>query len=132
MSVDIPSVELSSGFRLPLVGLGTYDMLGMPCVDAVSDALRSGYRLLDTASRYSNELSVGMGLRESGIARDEVAVQTKLGGGDQAGSARGLHRGRDRRSIRVTQARHAPRPVGQAPALLQAGAASSSGPSSGP
>ena len=81
--VDIPSVELSSGYRLPLVGLGTYDMLGMPCVEAVSSALRSGYRLLDTASRYSNELSVGMGLRESGIDRDEVAIQTKLGGGDQ-------------------------------------------------
>ena len=70
--MDIPSVELTSGYRLPLVGLGTYDMLGMPCVEAVSSALRSGYRLLDTASRYSNELSVGMGLRESGIDRDEV------------------------------------------------------------
>ena len=81
--VDIPSVELTSGYRLPLVGLGTYDMLGMPCVEAVLSALRSGYRLLDTASRYSNELSVGMGLRESGIDRDEVAIQTKLGGGDQ-------------------------------------------------
>ncbi|MGV9825124.1 aldo/keto reductase [Gordonia sp. NPDC003429] len=81
--MDIPSVDLSSGFALPLVGLGTYDMLGLPCVNAVSRALTSGYRLLDTASRYSNELSVGMGLRDSDVNRDQVVVQTKLGGGDQ-------------------------------------------------
>ncbi|WHU46584.1 aldo/keto reductase [Gordonia sp. L191] len=81
--MDIPSVTLASGFALPLVGLGTFDMLGMPCAQAVSHALDSGYRLLDTASRYSNELSVGMGIEESRIDRSEVIVQTKLGGGDQ-------------------------------------------------
>ncbi len=87
--VDIPAalsdhtVALSDGHTIPLVGLGTFGMLGQACADAVSVALRSGYRLLDTASRYSNELSVGMGLRESGVPRDEVVVQTKLGGGDQ-------------------------------------------------
>ncbi len=81
--MDIPSVTLASGFALPLVGLGTFDMLGMPCAQAVSHALDSGYRLLDTASRYSNELSVGMGIEESQIDRSEVIVQTKLGGGDQ-------------------------------------------------
>ncbi|MGW5521995.1 aldo/keto reductase [Gordonia sp. NPDC003950] len=81
--MEIPSVTLASGFSLPLVGLGTYDMLGMPCAHAVSHALGAGYRLLDTASRYSNERSVGMGLEESGIDRADVVVQTKLGGGDQ-------------------------------------------------
>ncbi|MCH5643401.1 MULTISPECIES: aldo/keto reductase [unclassified Gordonia (in: high G+C Gram-positive bacteria)] len=81
--MDIPTVELNNGFAIPLVGLGTYDMLGQPCADAVSSGLRAGYRLLDTASRYSNEMSVGMGLRESGISRTDVVVQTKLGGGDQ-------------------------------------------------
>ncbi|RPA59562.1 aldo/keto reductase [Gordonia oryzae] len=81
--MDIPSVTLASGFALPLVGLGTFGMLGMPCTQAVSHALDSGYRLLDTASRYSNELSLGMGIEESQIDRSEVIVQTKLGGGDQ-------------------------------------------------
>ncbi|MGC4933204.1 aldo/keto reductase [Gordonia sp. DT30] len=81
--MEIPSVTLASGFSLPLVGLGTYDMLGMPCVQAVSHALDSGYRLLDTASRYSNERSVGLGIEESGVDRSEVIVATKLGGGDQ-------------------------------------------------
>ena len=81
--MDTPSVELNNGYSLPLVGLGTYAMLGRPCVEAVATALRAGYRLLDTATRYSNELSVGMGLRDSGIPRDEVVLQTKLPGGDQ-------------------------------------------------
>ncbi|GAA1482366.1 aldo/keto reductase [Gordonia sinesedis] len=81
--MDVPSIELSTGQSVPLVGLGTYGMLGLPCVEAVSRALRSGYRLLDTATRYNNELSVGMGLRDSGVDPDEVIVQTKLAGGDQ-------------------------------------------------
>jgi 2,5-diketo-D-gluconate reductase A len=81
--VDIPSVELNNGYSIPMVGLGTFDMLGRPGVSAVAGALRAGYRLLDTASRYSNERSVGLGVRESGVDRDEVVVQTKLGGGDQ-------------------------------------------------
>ncbi|MDL9947233.1 aldo/keto reductase [Gordonia sp. ABSL11-1] len=81
--MDIPSVELNNGYSIPMVGLGTFDMLGRPGVSAVAGALRAGYRLLDTASRYSNERSVGLGLRESGVDRDEVVVQTKLGGGDQ-------------------------------------------------
>ncbi|MXP21595.1 aldo/keto reductase [Gordonia sp. HNM0687] len=81
--MDIPSVELNNGYSIPMVGLGTFDMLGRPGVAAVAGALRAGYRMLDTASRYSNERSVGLGLRESGVSRDEVVVQTKLGGGDQ-------------------------------------------------
>lgn len=81
--VDIPSVELNNGYSIPMVGLGTFDMLGRPGVGAVAGALRAGYRMVDTATRYSNERSVGLGLRESGVPRDEVVVQTKLGGGDQ-------------------------------------------------
>lgn len=82
-AVDIPSVELSNGNSIPLVGLGTYNMLGRPCVSAVGSAIKSGYRLLDTAPRYSNELSVGMGLHGTGVPREDIVVQTKLGGGDQ-------------------------------------------------
>ncbi|AZG46787.1 putative oxidoreductase [Gordonia insulae] len=76
-------MKLNNGFSIPMVGLGTFDMLGRPSVSAVSGALRAGYRMLDTATRYSNERSVGLGLRESGVPRDDVVVQTKLGGGDQ-------------------------------------------------
>ncbi|NDK90101.1 aldo/keto reductase [Gordonia desulfuricans] len=80
--MQIPTVDLTSGQALPLVGLGTFDMLGMPCAQAVSHAIRVGYRLLDTASRYANERSVGIGIEESGIDRADMIVQTKLGGGD--------------------------------------------------
>ncbi|MEE4023901.1 aldo/keto reductase [Gordonia sp. PKS22-38] len=81
--MDIPSVKLNNGYSIPMVGLGTFGMLGRPGVAAVAGALRAGYRMLDTATRYSNERSVGLGLRESGVPRDDVVVQTKLGGGDQ-------------------------------------------------
>ncbi|MGV9709671.1 aldo/keto reductase [Gordonia sp. NPDC003424] len=81
--MDIPSVELNNGFSIPMVGLGTAGMMGRPNVAAVSTALRGGYRMIDTASRYSNERSVGMGVVESGVPRSDVVLQTKLGGGDQ-------------------------------------------------
>jgi len=57
-------------------------MLGRPCIRAVSTALRSGYRLVDTATRYSNELSVGMGITASAVSRNDIVIQTKLAGGD--------------------------------------------------
>lgn len=82
-AMNIPSVTLRNGLDLPLVGLGTSGLMGPPGVTAVTAALRRGYRLIDTATRYSNELAVGMGIEESGLDRSEVMVQTKLGGGDQ-------------------------------------------------
>lgn len=78
----MPTVALNNGYSIPLVGLGTYPMLGRPCIRAVSTALRNGYRLIDTATRYSNELSVGMGMTASAVSRNDIVVQTKLSGGD--------------------------------------------------
>ena len=73
-----PVVKLSSGYGLPVVGLGTYALHGSTCVNAVRTALESGYRLIDTASFYGNEREVGEGVRASGVPREEVVVQTKL------------------------------------------------------
>ena len=73
-----PVVKLSSGYDLPVVGLGTYALHGNTCVNAVRTALESGYRLIDTASFYGNEREVGEGVRASGVPREEVVVQTKL------------------------------------------------------
>ena len=73
-----PVVKLSSGYDLPVVGLGTYALHGSTCVNAVRTALESGYRLIDTASFYGNEREVGEGVRASGVPREEVVVQTKL------------------------------------------------------
>ena len=73
-----PVVKLSSGYGLPVVGLGTYALHGNTCMNAVRTALESGYRLIDTASFYGNEWEVGEGVRASGVPREEVVVQTKL------------------------------------------------------
>ena len=73
-----PVMKLSSGYDLPVVGLGTYALHGSTCVNAVRTALESGYRLIDTASFYGNEQEVGEGVRASDVSREEIVVQTKL------------------------------------------------------
>jgi len=66
------------GARIPLVGLGTWELRGRACVRVVEHALRLGYRHVDTAELYDNEREVGEGLRVSGVKRDEVFVTTKV------------------------------------------------------
>ena len=66
------------GARIPLVGLGTWELRGRACVRVVEHALRHGYRHVDTAELYDNEREVGEGLRVSGVKRDEVFVTTKV------------------------------------------------------
>lgn len=73
----MPFVE-ANGARIPTVGMGTMTLKGDVCVEAVSTALRLGYRHLDTAERYGNEAEVGEGLRASGVDRKEVFVTTKV------------------------------------------------------
>ncbi len=73
----MPFVE-SNGARIPTVGMGTMTLKGDVCVNAVSTALKLGYRHLDTAERYGNETEVGEGLRVSGIDRRQVFVTTKV------------------------------------------------------
>ncbi|MBM3530402.1 MAG: aldo/keto reductase [Alphaproteobacteria bacterium] len=68
----------SNGARIPLIGLGTWDLRGKACARAVEEALRLGYRHIDTAAMYGNEEEVGDGLRASGVPRDEVFVTTKV------------------------------------------------------
>jgi diketogulonate reductase-like aldo/keto reductase len=70
---------LADGNEIPLVGLGVWQMKnGRECVDAVRWALELGYRHIDTAQAYGNEESVGRGLRESGVAREDVFITTKF------------------------------------------------------
>ncbi len=71
--------ELSDGNRMPLVGLGVYQITDEPeCAEIVATALRLGYRHLDTAQDYGNERAVGQGIAQSGISRDELFVTTKF------------------------------------------------------
>ncbi len=73
----IPSVE-ANGAKIPLVGLGTWELRGRTCARIVEQALRLGYRHIDTAEMYGNEREVGDGLRASGVKRGEVFVTTKI------------------------------------------------------
>jgi 2,5-diketo-D-gluconate reductase B len=67
-----------NGARIPLIGLGTWQLRGRTCARIVENALRLGYRHLDTAEMYDNEREVGAGLRASGVERNEVFVTTKI------------------------------------------------------
>lgn len=71
--------QLHNGVRIPCVGFGTWQTPdGETCISAVKDALAAGYRHIDTAAAYNNEASVGKALRESGVAREDIFITTKL------------------------------------------------------
>lgn len=72
-----------NGIKMPLLGLGVYDMHNAEAEKAVEDALEIGYRLIDTASLYRNEKEIGNAIRKSSVPREEIFVTTKLGNGDQ-------------------------------------------------
>ncbi|MBV8528193.1 MAG: aldo/keto reductase [Candidatus Dormibacteraeota bacterium] len=76
---DDRTLVLADGNAIPRLGLGVWQIPDGPsCVDAVRWALELGYRHIDTAQAYGNEESVGRGLRESGVPRDEVFITTKF------------------------------------------------------
>src|ERR1700733_12369724 len=74
---SVPAVE-ANGARIPLLGLGTWDLRGRVCARVVEQALRLGYRHVDTAEMYDNEREVGEGVHASGVKRNEVFVTTKI------------------------------------------------------
>jgi len=78
MTVTSSVVKLNNGLSIPMFGLGTYQSKSGEVGRAVEHALRSGYRHLDCAALYGNEVEVGMGIRASGVPRDEIFVTSKL------------------------------------------------------
>jgi diketogulonate reductase-like aldo/keto reductase len=68
----------ANGAKIPAIGLGTWELRGRTCARLVEQALRLGYRHIDTAQVYENEREVGDGLRASGVRRDEVFITTKV------------------------------------------------------
>jgi 2,5-diketo-D-gluconate reductase B len=73
----VPCID-ANGAKIPLLGLGTWELRGRACARIVEQALRLGYRHLDTAQLYENEREVGEGLHASGVKRDDVFVTTKI------------------------------------------------------
>lgn len=75
---DTKTVLLNSGYHMPIVGLGTYSLKNNVCIRSVSEHLKAGGRLIDTAFIYHNEKEVGQSVRQSGIPREEIFITTKL------------------------------------------------------
>lgn len=71
-------ITLNNGIKMPMIGLGTWDLRGTECIRSVQDAIDCGYRLIDTAQMYENEKEVGEAVRRSGISREELFITTKV------------------------------------------------------
>ncbi len=72
------TVTLNNGVVMPQIGYGVYQVSPAECERCVSDALRVGYRMIDTAQAYHNEEGVGAAVKKSGIARDELFLVSKV------------------------------------------------------
>ncbi|QNR24224.1 aldo/keto reductase [Croceimicrobium hydrocarbonivorans] len=70
--------KLSNGISIPKLGLGTWFISDDDVVEAVKEAVKLGYRHIDTAQAYQNEAGVGKGIKESGIAREELFITSKV------------------------------------------------------
>ncbi|GAA1409482.1 oxidoreductase [Glutamicibacter uratoxydans] len=78
MTTAIPTITLNNGVEMPQVGFGVFQVPNEETTAAVAEALKAGYRSIDTAAIYGNEEGVGKALAESGIARDELFITSKL------------------------------------------------------
>ena len=72
------TIKLNNGITCPVIGLGTFMLSPADAQNSTREALKMGYRLIDTANAYVNERAVGLGIKESGVARKEVFLSTKL------------------------------------------------------
>ena len=72
------TVTLSNGVKMPILGYGVYQVTKDECERCVLDALRAGYRSLDTAQSYFNEEEVGSAIEKSGVARGDIFLTTKV------------------------------------------------------
>jgi 2,5-diketo-D-gluconate reductase A len=78
---NVPTIELTSGAKIPQLGFGVYQIDPDETAGAVKTALDIGYRHIDTAEMYQNEAGVGQGIRDSGLDRADVFVTSKLNNG---------------------------------------------------
>ena len=71
-------MKLNNGIEIPSVGIGTFLLEPIDAENSVREALKMGYRLIDTANAYRNERAVGRGIKESGVKREDIFLSTKL------------------------------------------------------
>lgn len=77
-SKDVPMIKLNNGKVIPQLGFGTWTLTDKP-EQYVREAIEVGFRLIDTAQGYQNEAGVGKGIKDSGIARKDIFLTTKIG-----------------------------------------------------
>lgn len=78
------TTTLANGVQMPWLGLGVYKVKeGQEVIDSVKAAIKAGYRSIDTAALYANEEGVGQAIQESGVARNELFITTKVWNSDQ-------------------------------------------------
>jgi diketogulonate reductase-like aldo/keto reductase len=76
---NMENVILNNGVEMPVLGFGVYQVTDLnECETSVLDAINAGYRLIDTAQAYGNEVAVGKAIKKSGVARNELFITTKL------------------------------------------------------
>lgn len=76
------TITLNNGVVMPTVGFGTWPLMGEECTKTVATAIDKGYRLIDTAAKYANEIAVGKGIKQSKIAREALFITSKLRGSE--------------------------------------------------
>lgn len=69
---------LNNGIKMPMAGIGTFLLTPDQAESAVLEALKDGYRLIDTANAYVNEKAVGRAMKKSGLAREDIFLETKI------------------------------------------------------
>lgn len=78
LNTSVQSITLNNGVKMPILGFGTLYLKDEPGADRVAEAIALGYRLIDTATVYGNEKSVGDGIKKSGLNRKKLFVTSKL------------------------------------------------------
>lgn len=78
MSTTTYNIRTAGQANIPVLGLGTWQSNGQDCIDVISQALKMGYEHIDTAQAYGNEVEVGQGIKQSGVARGNFFLTTKI------------------------------------------------------
>lgn len=76
--MKIPAITLSNGAKMPQLGVGTFLVTGDSAAGKIAAALKMGYRMIDTAQGYGNEVQVGDAILQAGIPREELFITTKI------------------------------------------------------
>ncbi|SES90628.1 Aldo/keto reductase [Salinibacillus kushneri] len=80
MNTQIPEAKLNDGNLIPVIGFGTYKLIGNEGAIAIENAINNGYRLIDSAYNYENEGTVGAAIRRTSVPREELRITSKLPG----------------------------------------------------